>query len=292
MGFNNPSQTSESTGGNKGLKLEKKNLEEKIADLGIRHEKTANNLKEIELRKSKIKDNKALLERLEKKKNELKLTLAGLETKIKDYEEKLSELEKQHSDKVAALGLEKLKIKIDLDNELKDIRTEIDIASKKLSAIDIKKNKSEEEKNISLEKIKELKGEIAILVENLGKLEELTKDLPIKEKERDDLNESIAALKILETFLKKKTKNFHEEMVTINNRVAKEKEKAEKFIKESKGIREKFDKEMEIQKAKADERDGSISQREDWLEDKTKKLRSAKAALEKHYNRKLNHIII
>jgi len=291
MPFTTPTQTSESAG-NKELKLEKKGLEQEIGNLGIQHEKTAKDLKEIELRKSKIKDNKALLERLEKKINEFKSTLAGLGTKTKDRETKLSQLDKQHSDKVAALSLEKLKIKIDLENELKDIKDEISIAEKKLDSITSKKNQANEEKNTSLEKIKELKGEITILVENLVKLKEITKDLPIKEKERDDLNDFIDILQTSITSLKKRTKNFHQEMVTINNRVAKEKEEAEKFIRESKGIREKFDNEMRIQREKADKRDGLVSEKEEWIKEKEQSLRNAKAELEKFYNRKIKNIII
>ena len=291
MAFNNPSQTS-GTSGNKELKLEKKDLEQEIGILGVQHEKTTKDLNEIELRKSKIKDNKILYEKSEKKKNELKSTLAGLETKIKDREIKLVELEKQHSQRVAALNLEFSTMKIALKGELSDIEVMIDTASKKLNTIDTKKNKNQEEQNTSVEKVKELRNEITILTEKSVKLKELIKDFPIKEKERKDLDDSVAILQTLKTSLKGRTIKSHKEMTTIGNRVAKEKEEAEEFIKESKGIREKFDNEMRIQREKADERDGSISEREMWLESKIKKLRSAKAELEKHYNRKLDHIVI
>jgi len=291
MAFTTPTQAS-GTSGNKELKLEKKDLEQEIGILGVQHEKTAKDLREIELRKSKIKDNKILCEKSEKEKNELKSTLAGLETKIKDREIKLVELEKQHSERVAGLNVEFLRMQVALEDKLDVIKDGISVASKKLSTIDTKKNKNQEEQNILVEKVKELRNEITILTEKSVKLEELIKDFPIKEKERKDLDDSITILQTLKTSLKGRTIKLHKEMTTIGNRVAKEKEEAEKFIKESKGIREKFDNEMSIQREKADKRDGSISEREVWLESKTEKLRGAKAELEKHYNRKLDHIVI
>lgn len=288
--FNNPSQTSKP--GNRELKLEKKGLEEEIGAMGVQHEKTAKDLKEIESRKLKSKDNKTLCTRLEKKKIELESTLIGLEIKIKEAGKKLFGLEGQHSQKVAALNLEFSEKREEIKNESDKTMTEFDIASKEFNVLKNRIDEIEKEKNTLVEKIKELKSEAEILEGSSVKLKKINKELPGKEKQEKELESSIANLQASEISLGNKIKQLHKEMGTISNRVAEAKAGAEKFINESKGIKEKFDNEMKIQREKADKRDGLISEREDWLEDKTKKLRGAKTALEKHYNRKLNHIII
>lgn len=291
MAFKSPSQIS-NIAGPKGLELKKKSLQKEIEILGIQHEKTTNTLKEIELRKSKIKDNKALLERLGKKKDKLELIFDKLEIEIKEQEKKLSEFKEQYSQKNAALNLEFSEKKNDLENELLEVKNDIKISLKKLDDFNIEKDKLEEEKNGLGKDIEKLKGEIKMFKSDYIKLEKIIKDLPEKERREKKLDDSITILESQKTSLENKIRYLNEEKKRTDIKTLEIIQKAEKFEKEKGNIKKKFDEEMKIQREEADKRDGLVSEKEQWILKKEQELRKAKAELEKFYNRKISHIII
>lgn len=291
MAFNTSSQTGETTG-NKELKLEKKVLEKEIGALGVQHEKTAEALKEIELRKSKIKDNKKELCQLEEKKKKLQAKCSEIEIEIGEGEKKLATLKEQHAQRVAALNLEISTREGELKGEFSEIEEKIIVASKELAILKIGKEKLVEEKNTLIGELKELEGEAETLEENSVKLEKILKELPEKERSEKELTDSIARLANEEVFLIRRVKNLRGEMKEFETRSLKTVRATQKFEREKGAIKEKFDKEMEERTISLDKRDGLVSEKEEWIKGKETSLRKAKAELEKFYNRKINHVII
>ena len=286
------SQQSGGTTGNKEVKAEKKYLEKEIGVLGVEYERANENIKEIDLRASKIKDNKIELQKLEKEKNESKLIIRNLNKEIESLEGLLFSLEREYSEKIA-------KFNSDMDSKEEELSKSIQSRTDDLGAIENRledkkiqlKDKTTEYNDVKEDK-EILKNDIVALKEDVADLEKTNEKVLTLKQEESKKKEVIKTLEVLEVSLKEKVQDYQKRLLIISHTVAVSKAEADKFIKESKGIKEKFDRDILARTMKADKRDGIISEKEQRLEGKIMSLRKVKLELEQHYNRKINHIII
>lgn len=226
--------------------------------------------------------------------------------KLEVFESKLKQTEKDLADKINLLSvaeenLESLNKEIISGKEIKEkqekeiadtkakyrgIYEEIETAERKLERYKNDIGKAEgvlssvelagkkERENIE-EDLKNGNDEIALLKEKKLESEnaktEIQRNAELIEKTLLVKNEEINNLLKLKNSLIGETENQRKEM-------AEEKEKAEKTIKA---------KTEELNK-----REGDLSLRESWLNEKTELLKTSKAELEKFYNKKINNIII
>ena len=291
MNFATPSQSGGTTG-NKELKLEKKRLEEEIGVLGIEHERITEELKEIEVRTSKIKDNKAELEKSEKDKERLESIIDGLKIEIKSFEKTLFAIQREHAEKIALFNTqisdkeeELSKMAQSRRDDLGAVESRISSKEKRLEELTIVCNDTEE-------KVKGLENTIIALKEDIAGLEKESKEIVNLQIKKDELSKKIDELMALEISLNKKVKDAGKEKEKVEENLLNAESRYKKFVSEKDKIREDFDKEIKEEKEEIDKKDGLVSEKEEWIKEKEEALRKVKFELERHYNRKIKHIII
>ena len=297
--FNNSQQSGEIIQGPKELEAKKKSLLIEIEELGKQHfstglayEEISDKLKEIELRASKIKDNKVEFESLNKTKKQLETNLLELVTKIEEKDKVLFSLEKDQSYKIAEFNSLMSDKEEELTNILSSRQEDIGAIEKRLSSKTTELEDLNTECDIVKEKKADFETDITALKEDVTALEKTNEKVLELKVEEDSKKKRLASLEVLEISLKKKVVDCQTELLSISSKVAKENKEADEFIKNGKEIRAKFDNDMTEERAIMDKREGIVSEKEEWLESSRDSLRKAKAELEKFYKRKINHLNI
>jgi len=289
--FGNSQQSSETTG-NKELKIEKKLLEEEVGILGIEHEKVLIEVKTAELMKKKIGDNKVEFEKSNKEKESLDKEVSFKKSKLIELADDMLSLEKKHSMKIANFNSLMSDKEEELTNILSSRQEDIGAIEKRLSSKTTELEDLNTECDIVKEKKADFETDITALKEDVSALEKTNEKVLELKVEEDSKKKRLASLEVLEISLKKKVVDCQTELLSISSKVAISKTEADKFISENKGVKEKFDKEMNEERAIMDKREGLASEKEGWLQSKTNSLRQSKTELEKHFGKKINHIII
>lgn len=291
MAFSTPFQTGE-TDGNKELKLEKKVLRREIEALGVQHEKTTKEVKDIESAKRKLVDkrvelskvNKKIAERQKKsddldKENDLKGRV--LDTHTKTHSKRMRDLESEYSIKKESLEEEiskKKKQNLLLDQTFEKLAIKIKDRKKEIKEL--------EEDIIGLDKKAELIDERSLVLKNIND------EIYEKKKELEPLRQKVSDLRNKEKDKENQIEKSNEKLAEVKTELEKENNRFDKFKKECSSIMDKFNKKMEERTIALDKRDGLVSEKEDWIKGKETSLRKVKRELERFYNRKINHIII
>lgn len=287
--MNNSIQSGDTTG-NEAIKLERKRLEEEIGVLGIEHEKATKELNVAELRKKRIGENEVEFEKSEKKKKEWELVISDLKKKVKSFEVVLFSLEREHLEKVA-------KFNSDIDSKEEELNKTIQSRTDDLGAIEKRladKTTQLEDKTTEYNDVKNKKGglenDIVALKDDVADLEKTSEKVLELKVEESKLKRNNNSFEVLEISLRKKVSGYQTELLGISRKVAKEKKEANEFIKNGKETREKFDSDMVKERVEMDKREGVISEREGWLQEKTESVRKVITEVEKFHGKKITHI--
>lgn len=247
-------------------------------------EKLARNAKVKEARE-KIEDLDVLIE--EKSKvliacNDSENKLASLKLKIKEANEVLNELNLKSFNQNTELE----KHEKDYDAKKKDLiqknellvgcndsmRKEIDVLKAYLKDLKEQILKYEEKSKVAETEFNKISTELGLKQAELRTIDVVTRN------KRTIQGECEKKIELLEVGIK-----------ALEDVLSRREEEVESGIP---ARRAAFEAEMAEKVREFDQKNGELTERENWLEEKTGQLRTVKQELEKHFNRKFNNIVI
>ena len=285
-------QQSSSVMGPKNLELKKKTLREEIGVLGIRFGETKRDLLEIKARRAKVKDVKEELERLEEKKKKLQVKVDSLDEQVEEKEKSLFVLKGKLSIEQKNIEKKSSEDRAKAERELSALKKTIEIAEKDLSELNKKKEGVEKQKEILKKEVQGFEESKKTLQKEVEELEKTKGTLAKEKKVVVAIKGKIDSLANDKTSLDKEIKKIKEEKLEALADYNAQKMKFDKFNQESSKIMEEFEEKMAKRTKELEEKAGLVSEKESWIKGKENDLRKAKAEMERHFNKKITHIII
>lgn len=290
MGFKN--RQSNEVPGPEGLELKKKQIIQEIANLGIEHARTLQELNEIKSRKQEVKDVKVELSELVKKEKNIKEKLLLLSEGVGEEEKKLFVLKAKYSKEKKDLRTEMTEEETEAKKELEELEKEKVRINNELVSVGNTVASLGDQKGLLSEKVERLDDKVVILEKYVKDLEKIKDSLSGKKELANSLNREIGSLEVKRDGAKGKLKELREKIIEVQADYNTQLQKFNKFAEDSGDVMDNFEAKIAKETKELDERAGLVSEKEAWIKDKERDLRKAKAELEKHFNRKITHIII